>query len=207
MSNSIFLFDDRNYFTYGEVCSQSEVVSAAYVAVVTRSQQERKRPKLAFEKFKAAMSGTILSAVVLLSSATPFKLPNSILSGKQRTTYEAEGLPINKKLTSSFIQAKDFLGLKQTEIAQLTGISKSTIEKIDQGVYPALGDQVAKQMLPLIELCNLMKEHFGERKFIARSKLRTPDSLLGDISPLDYALNNGPDGILEIISLERKSFG
>jgi DNA-binding XRE family transcriptional regulator len=207
MSSSIFLFDDRNYFVFGEVCSQSDTMAATYMGVVERSQQDRKRPKLAFRNFSAAIAGTLLSATVLLSSTTPMKFPSSLMLGKQRTTYEAENIPIDKKIASSFVRAKDFLGIKQSEAAQLTGIGKSTIEKIDQGVYPALGNQVAIRMLPLIELCSILKEHFGERKFIARARLRTPDSLLGDVSPLEYALENGPEGLKEIISLERKSLG
>jgi DNA-binding XRE family transcriptional regulator len=207
MSSSVFLFDDRDYFTFGDVCSEAEAVYGEYLTLIERSQQERKQPPFAFKRLTSLVIGSLLSANMLATASTPLKWSDALKPGRQKTTYEAERLPLDKKFASAFLRAKDFLGLKQMEVAQITGIAKSTIEKIDQGIYPSLGNQVASQMLPLIELCDLMKQHFGEKKFIARARLRTPDSLLGKLTLLDYAIENGPEGLMEIIGLERKSLG
>lgn len=213
MKNSSFAFDDREFLTFGEVCVQVVELNEEYISFSRSSRQSGKGTKnssFGFQKFIAIGASAIMGIVLngsSLSSNTPLKWPPSLMPGAEVTTRDLEPPILDKKLAAQFKQARGYLGLKQPEVVLMTGIAKSTIEKIEQGIYPSIGSQVREQMTLLIELAELMREQFGEKKYIARSRLNSPDSILGSKTPFEYAKEHGPQGLQAIIGLERKSLG
>lgn len=196
-TESPFLFDNREYFYYGEVTSQHvEYLAPESMIEIRKIRNQSKNFFVSLATVVAiGSSGFIKSPAA--SSPAHIVIKSAAKVGEQR----------DEDLRRAFIKNRDFLGLKQKQIAQILGLSESTIEKFEQGVY-ATQELRTKELIGIFnEWVSVLNEFHGDRKFIVRPFIRVKMNALGDISPLEYAIQNPVDGLYDLIGLERKMYG
>ena len=192
---SSFLFDDREDLVFGEVtCDELEFVQM--VEVLRRAHQQVKK----------AVFGATVVAVVGLSGGVAYK---TAVVGSSPAKAHIKSHPVSTdqevgdELRQKFVENRKFLGLKQNEVANLLGLSCSTIEKFEQEVYvtPSLKTKEAVKLFN--EWTDVLQESHGNRPFIVRPFLKIKMNALGDRTPMEYAGEKNLVGIRHLISLER----
>jgi DNA-binding XRE family transcriptional regulator len=194
--DSVFLFDDREQFHYGDFTQM--VQDFIDVNTVKAIQTERKARKPIFKHIAAAL----VTGFMLLSASTGATSANTYL--KQRANIWEHKDP---DLKHSFAQARKFIGLTQEQASKVLDLSTSAVEKIEQGVYSGLSTHSREQLSNFIEWVQVLREVHRDRKFIVRSIINTRTEVLGKMTPIEYAISNPKTGIKDLIALERQING
>src|SRR5690606_32992382 len=128
---------------FGDIASGGDDSYSQYLQSVRLKRKKEKHPKVAFKRVTAAVTNSLATAVISVSAMTPLNLPQNFKATETRTTLEAEKKPpLDKQRGRNFVRAVDILGVKHTEAAKITGISKSTLDKVSQDISPTVGEDV-----------------------------------------------------------------
>ncbi len=194
---SPFLFDDREYFHFGDVAVRETDYISTFVAVLRKARRQ-------------ALSFLMAGAMVAPIAASRTYLHSSVGSSPAHFAVKKSKVvsgEIEEDLRRAFIDNRNFLGLKQVQAALILGLSESTIEKFEQGVYPTQAVKTKELVSLFNEWTDVLKDIHGDRKFIVRPFLKVKRDALGDISSFEYAVKHPGSGLYDLIGLERKMYG
>lgn len=196
---SVFLFDDREQFFYGEITRLQEAPldQTTYEAL----KESRKKTKQYFK----VLASTVLSSVLYIG--LPLTCTGATAANVQTKRILSHWDFSDSDLKSDFTDSRKFLGLTQEQAAKILGLSVSTVEKIEQGVYENISKPSREHLGRFIEWASLLRDNHRNKKFVVRAIINSKMELLGDKSPIDYALSNPGAGIRELIALQHQTHG
>lgn len=100
---------------------------------------------------------------------------------------EAERLVDQRVLTQAVCEAAELLGLRQTELAPILGLSAPTVSRMKTGRYLLHPERPEWQLaLLFVRLFRSLDSLVGSREELARAWLRGQDQALGGV-PLEMA--------------------
>lgn len=194
---SCFLFDDLKDFYYGSVVADD----VEYVDIKVL-RKVRNQP-VNFMRLSLSVV-TMAAAMVFLPLKGTTSPAHTVFQARARGSISVEA---DDFLRKRFVSARDYLGLKQSQVAKILGLSGSAVEKIEQGVYQNQTLRTKELLVAFVDWVDLLKEQHGDRKFIVRSLVRAKMNSLGNVSALEYAEQYPGEGLYDLIGLERRMNG
>lgn len=181
--------DDNIEFMYGKACEKNKDPNK--INLLRGIGQSIVRSAVTFAvPFIMAISPTSTSALhILPADAQHFDI----------------GLPhalTVKQLSISLREARDYLFLTQEDIANITGISLSSVQKFEQmQVVPH--EVTTEKYVNILELEALYKRVFKNKKYLMKTYLKTPLSIYGNKTPIGFAASR-QNGLFELITTEKR---
>ncbi len=201
---------DLSEFFFGETCSENEqmVVYARYGEGVTTNLPENPgviSGKVRWLSLGAAVTAIFFATVVQTNMFT-------VMSRQKREPMRAEathappGVGDGRAIVDRLARARDYFALSQQELADLLGLSLSTITKLEASRHVPSASSVQK-IARSLELFDYLKASLGDRKYSIRVLFHSASPTFGGMNAIEFAKDIGDDGLDEVYAVFKRQYG
>lgn len=203
------VFDDRlEDFFYGDTCTEE---TFGY----SRTENAKgfnfigvkiKIPQMAF--------GVMFAGSVLVSSATSLGVSLSDTL-RNYNMYVPPGITASpskldergrQDLVRRLSKVRNDFGLTQEDMANLLGISKSTVSKMERGEHSPDLSNLSKYQ-NFLDLANYLNQKLNGKKYVIRQLFTSRSQLFDGMNPIEFSHTIGDEGLDEVIYTFKRQYG
>jgi transcriptional regulator with XRE-family HTH domain len=205
MINSVFDSNLDDFF-YGDTCTTESPVPLQDQKRSIANINRRKETKISLKAMVVAgfIGVTVALGVggIAATKVSRIKGITAFSSGKTHLLDDRS----KEELINVFVTFREDYRFTQDEVADLLGLSKSTISKFERGEhFPDA--RALKKYSDFISLLSYLKDKTSDRKFAIRQIFHLESKVFGGLNSFAFAKQVGENGLREVSSIIRRIYG
>lgn len=182
-----FEFSRWDEFIYGKVCQGSR-----------RTLDRKQLSQSSIQVKKAIQVGLVFTTLAFCPASSQGRVATSSLRGTLISRP-----PKGKEISRRMLEARKLLSMSQEETATFLNLSLRSLQSLEKGEIELPTNTLLEKYKLYIEISNYLKSALNNRKFAISAAIRTPLSVFGGKSAVEYGKSTEDGGEYVLATLHR----